>query len=176
MFTVSGEGVPGETWKRTCVVLNSADEKEAEVFLPAEQCSVELHGGGASSSPQIISGKIQVSPKSGLVVEPALRVARPVGRSLACSIYNRDHASLGSRSGCLRLPAYKSATGKSPLNQRRDFPVAKVPSRRRGRRRSLKRALLRICGGETTASVLRLKSVCRCRRTEITGPGVTVYT
>src|SRR5207244_8452644 len=28
MFTINGEGVPGEPWKRVCVILNSGDETD----------------------------------------------------------------------------------------------------------------------------------------------------
>lgn len=68
MFTVNGDGVPGEPWKRACVILNSADENEAEVFLPGGQWSLELDTGGAATSPQTVSGKIRLPPKSGLVL------------------------------------------------------------------------------------------------------------
>jgi pullulanase len=68
MFTINGEGVPGETWKRACVVLNSADGDEAEVFPPGGQWAVELDAGGRASSPEMVSAKIKVPAKSAMVL------------------------------------------------------------------------------------------------------------
>jgi pullulanase len=68
MFTVNGEGVPGETWKRACVVLNSSDQTEAEVSVPGGRWSVEVDVNGATSSPQEVAGKIRVPSKSGVVL------------------------------------------------------------------------------------------------------------
>jgi pullulanase len=67
MFTINGEGVPGETWKRVCVVLNSADETDAEVTLPEGDWSVALDDHGAASGPAV-SGKVRVRYKSGVVL------------------------------------------------------------------------------------------------------------
>jgi pullulanase len=68
MFTVNGDGVPGETWKRACVVLNSSDQTEAEVSVPGGRWSVEVDVNGATSSPQEVAGKIRVPSKSGVVL------------------------------------------------------------------------------------------------------------
>ncbi len=88
MFTVNGEGVPGETWKRACVVLNSADNGDAEIHLPEGQWSTALAENGGrqitrvfgnaanadeedgklTASPTTVSGKIRVRYKSGVVL------------------------------------------------------------------------------------------------------------
>jgi pullulanase len=79
MFTINGEGVPGETWKRVCVILNSANETDAEVNLPSGEWLVALDHSGAvpaaaavpaadetSSGP--VSGKVTLGHKSGVVL------------------------------------------------------------------------------------------------------------
>ena len=66
MFTLNGENIPGESWKRACVVLNSANEKNADVVLPGENWSTALDENGAADS-RPMSGKITVRYKSGLV-------------------------------------------------------------------------------------------------------------
>jgi pullulanase len=74
MFTINGEGVPGETWKRVCVVLNSADETDAEIALPSGEWSVALdeHGAASVSQPSTLnhqqSAKLTVRHKSGSVL------------------------------------------------------------------------------------------------------------
>ena len=74
MFTINGEGVPGETWRRICVILNSADENDAEVTLPSGTWSAALDEGGTVSSSQPStqnqsqSGKLTVRHKSGIVL------------------------------------------------------------------------------------------------------------
>ncbi|MFL6515233.1 MAG: type I pullulanase [Chthoniobacterales bacterium] len=68
MFTVSGEGVPGEGWKRACVIMNSADEKTAAVSLPGGEWQVAMTEQGSATSPRLISGKAEVRYKSGLVL------------------------------------------------------------------------------------------------------------
>jgi pullulanase len=67
MFTINGQGVPGETWKRICVILNSADATDAEVGLPEGNWSVVLDDHGAASGPEV-SGKVRVRYKSGVVL------------------------------------------------------------------------------------------------------------
>jgi hypothetical protein len=68
MFTVNGEGVPGETWKRACVALNSSDQKDSEMSLPGGAWLVAADADGAVASPQIVSGKITLRHKSGVVL------------------------------------------------------------------------------------------------------------
>jgi pullulanase len=65
MFTISGEGVRGESWKRICVVLNSANESDSEINLPSGQWQVALDESGAAASPRSLSGKFTVRHKSG---------------------------------------------------------------------------------------------------------------
>lgn len=67
MFTINGDGVPDETWKRVCVVLNCADKTDTEVILPSGEWSVALDEKGAASGPPI-SGKLDVRHKSGVVL------------------------------------------------------------------------------------------------------------
>jgi pullulanase len=67
MFTVNGEGVPGETWKRACVVLNSANDADATVILPGGEWSVALDENG-SADKRAVSGKLTVRHKSGVVL------------------------------------------------------------------------------------------------------------
>jgi pullulanase len=68
MFTVNGEGVPGEKWKRICVVLNSADGRDAEINLPgAGDWQIALDETGAAES-RPVSGKLTVRHKSGIVL------------------------------------------------------------------------------------------------------------
>ncbi len=74
MFTINGEGVPGETWKRVCVVLNSADETDAEVILPSGEWSIAQDEHGAADPQPIVSGKLRVRHKSGVVPVSTLRI------------------------------------------------------------------------------------------------------
>jgi pullulanase len=67
MFTVNGEGVPGETWKRVCVILNSADEGDTEVTLPNGDWTIALDENGAAEA-RPATGKITVRHKSGVVL------------------------------------------------------------------------------------------------------------
>lgn len=66
MFTLNGAGVPGETWTRACVILNSGSEP-AEVTPPSGGWSIALHPQGALNSGPV-SVKLTVPPKSGLVL------------------------------------------------------------------------------------------------------------
>lgn len=68
LFTVSGQGVPGETWKRVCVVLNSSNAADAVISLPGGDWLVAVDTGGAVSEPRRASGKITVRHKSGMVL------------------------------------------------------------------------------------------------------------
>jgi pullulanase len=68
LFTINGEGVPGETWKRVCVVLNSADEADTEITLPSGDWNVALDEHGAAGSLRTVSGKFSVRHKSGVVL------------------------------------------------------------------------------------------------------------
>jgi pullulanase len=67
MFTLNGEGVSDETWKRACVVLNSANEKGADVILPGGEWFIASDEHGAVK-PSVVSGKITVRYKSGVVL------------------------------------------------------------------------------------------------------------
>ena len=66
IFTINGVGVPGETWSRVCVVLNS-DGEPAEVMPPGGSWSVALdeHGSARAGA---TTGKITVPQKSGLIL------------------------------------------------------------------------------------------------------------
>ncbi len=66
MYTLDGSGVPGEGWRRVCVVLN-ADGKAADLTLPEGGWSVALDAAGAARG-ESMSGKISVRQKSGLVL------------------------------------------------------------------------------------------------------------
>jgi pullulanase len=68
LFTVGGQGIPGEQWKRACVVLNSSNASDAEVNLPGGDWIVALDANGAVSEPRPVSGKITVRHKSGIVL------------------------------------------------------------------------------------------------------------
>ena len=68
MVTINGDGVPGETWRRGCVVMNSSDTTQADIYLPSGEWSVELDQDGAAASPHVVSGKIKVAPKTGLIL------------------------------------------------------------------------------------------------------------
>ena len=66
MFTINGEGVPGETWKRVWVVLNSADQADAVVAVTGDWIiALDEHG---AVEPHPISGKVTVRHKSGVVL------------------------------------------------------------------------------------------------------------
>jgi pullulanase len=67
MFTVNGEGVPGEPWKNICVILNG-DDRGAGVTLPPGDWTIALDKDGAAASPPPVSGQVSVSPRSGLVL------------------------------------------------------------------------------------------------------------
>ena len=72
MFTINGKGVPGEKWKRVCVVLNSANEADAAINLPPGDWMMALDEGGApavdTTTATSASGKIRVRHKSGVVL------------------------------------------------------------------------------------------------------------
>jgi len=66
IFTINGTGLPGETWSRACVILNSASEP-AEVAPPGGSWSLAIDQQGAAQ-PGSVPGKVSVAPKSGLVL------------------------------------------------------------------------------------------------------------
>jgi pullulanase len=82
MFTINGEGVPRETWKRVCVIMNSADNSDATIALPGDwTIAMDAQGAGNSASAQSpfgegrpdhaerpVSGKITLPHKSGVVL------------------------------------------------------------------------------------------------------------
>jgi pullulanase len=68
LFTINGEGVPGESWKRVCVVLNSADTANAEIILPSGEWLVAVDEHGAATSPPAISRKLTLRHKAGVVL------------------------------------------------------------------------------------------------------------
>jgi pullulanase len=82
MFTINGEGVPGESWKRVCVIMNSADNSDSTLAVTGEWImamdaqgaagSVSVHspfGDGQSNRPvNLISGNVTVRHKSGMVL------------------------------------------------------------------------------------------------------------
>ena len=67
LYTLDASGVPGETWKRVCVVLNTDDQSPVEITLPEGQWLVAMdeHGAAADRS---VAGKVNVRQKSGLVL------------------------------------------------------------------------------------------------------------
>lgn len=79
IFTINGESLPGEAWKRACVILNSADVTDAEITLPSGDWLVALDHSGAATvvaavpaasdaSPGRVSGKVTLRHKSGIVL------------------------------------------------------------------------------------------------------------
>jgi pullulanase len=68
IFTVSGQGIRGENWKRACVVLNSADSNDADVTLPGGEWQVALGPNGVPESQLVLSDKVTVRSKSGIVL------------------------------------------------------------------------------------------------------------
>ena len=74
MFTINGDDVSGETWKRVCVILNSSDATDAVVHLPEGDWSVALDDHGAVPVSQLstlnpqLSAKLRVRYKSGVVL------------------------------------------------------------------------------------------------------------
>ena len=68
MFTLEGSGLPEETWRRACVVLNSDENADATLQLPSGEWIVAIDENGAQLSDHSLSGKISVGRKSGLVL------------------------------------------------------------------------------------------------------------
>ena len=74
MFTINGETLPGESWKRVCVVMNSANETDSEITLPSGNWLVALDANGPASASQQsainnqISARLTVRHKSGLIL------------------------------------------------------------------------------------------------------------
>lgn len=67
VWTLDGAGVPGETWKKICVILNSDDRANADVSLPPGRWEVACDERGAAMG-RALSGKASVRWKSGLVL------------------------------------------------------------------------------------------------------------
>jgi pullulanase len=68
MYTLDGEGVPGESWKRVCIALNSSNTNDAVVIPPGNSWNVAMDGEGAVAEPRIVSGKVTLPRKSGAVL------------------------------------------------------------------------------------------------------------
>ncbi|MGH8048956.1 MAG: alpha-amylase family glycosyl hydrolase, partial [Chthoniobacterales bacterium] len=66
MFTLDSSGIPNESWKKVCVVLNSADTENASVTLPEGKWQVALDEHGVAGP--LVSGNVNVRWKSGLVL------------------------------------------------------------------------------------------------------------
>jgi pullulanase len=66
IFTINGAGIPGETWGRACIILNSASEP-VEVTPPGGSWSLALDDHGAAQS-GAVTGKVSVPAKAGLVL------------------------------------------------------------------------------------------------------------
>ena len=66
MFTIDGVDVPGETWKKICVILNS-DERSANVTLPDGDWTITIDENGATPG-RPVSGSLNLNSKSGLVL------------------------------------------------------------------------------------------------------------
>ncbi len=67
MYTLDAAGVPGETWKRVCVVVNADERASADFTLPEGRWSVGLYER-CTSAASPVSGKVTVRRKSGLVL------------------------------------------------------------------------------------------------------------
>ena len=68
MSALDGEGVPGETWKRVCIALNSSSTSDASVIPPGNSWNVAMNEEGAVTEPRTVSGKLTVRRKSGVVL------------------------------------------------------------------------------------------------------------
>jgi hypothetical protein len=51
-----------------CVVMNSADDKDAEIGLPGGEWLVALDEKGAADPLRVITGKVSVRHKSGAIL------------------------------------------------------------------------------------------------------------
>ena len=67
MYTYDASGLPGETWKHACVILNSNDA-DANVTLPEGSWRVALDQSGATENPALVTGGVTVRHKSGIVL------------------------------------------------------------------------------------------------------------
>ena len=65
-FTIDGEAIPGETWKRACVLLNSASAP-VEIALPEGKWSEALSATGATHS-AAVAGHLSLPARSGAVL------------------------------------------------------------------------------------------------------------
>ena len=63
----AGSGLPGETWRRAWVVLNSDEVTGTEFSLPEGRWQVAMDKHSPSSA-WSVSGKVIVQRKSGLVL------------------------------------------------------------------------------------------------------------
>jgi pullulanase len=68
MFTLDGSEIEGETFKKVCVLLNSANKGHAEFKLPPGKWQVLYDEKGAVSSSRTESGEVKVRWKSGLIL------------------------------------------------------------------------------------------------------------
>ncbi len=66
-YTLDATGIPGETWKRVCVLMNCDDHENAEFVLPDGPWSVAMDERGASAE-RAVTGKVNVRQKSGMVL------------------------------------------------------------------------------------------------------------
>ncbi len=66
VFTINGEGIPGETWKNICVLINP-DDQGADIPLPPGNWTVAIDKNGAANTGSA-SGSINISRRSGLVL------------------------------------------------------------------------------------------------------------
>ncbi len=69
MYAINGSGLPGEEWKRVCVILNSASDEEIEVRLPAGEWRVALEpttpAGSVFGEPDGAAAKAAITSESG---------------------------------------------------------------------------------------------------------------
>jgi hypothetical protein len=70
MFTIDppAGALPGETWRRACVIANSADTLSYDFALPAGPWHVALDASGALTSDRIVEGTLRVRYKSGIIL------------------------------------------------------------------------------------------------------------
>jgi len=66
-YTLDGNGVPGETWKEVCVLLNGNERGSAEFTLPKGNWIVAYDDKGPAPM-RSVSGKIKVRYRTGLVL------------------------------------------------------------------------------------------------------------
>ena len=64
---LDGDGLPGESWKKVCVLLNSDNTQEASIDLPPGRWTIALDERGVGPN-HAGSAKISVTPKSGMIL------------------------------------------------------------------------------------------------------------